>query len=113
MPSRPGRCYDVALKLLDKKTAQALFTALIFAGALLFVFAAWRVIICFVFAIFFAYLLEAPVARLQPLLRGSRNAAITVVYLIFIAVLVMVVSLIAPKVIEETQTLLQKSPQLA
>ena len=106
-------CYDVALKLLDKRTAQALFTALIFAGALLFVFAAWRVIICFVFAIFFAYLLEAPVARLQHLLRGSRSAAISVVYLIFIAVLILVVSLIAPKVVQEAQTLLQKSPQLA
>lgn len=101
------------MKLLDKKTAQALFTALIFVGALLFAYSAWRVIICFVFAIFFAYLLEAPVARLQRLLRGSRNAAISVVYLIFVASLVVVVSLIAPKVVLETQMLLQKSPQLA
>ena len=101
------------MKLLDKKTAQALFTALIFAGALLFVFAAWRVIICFVFAIFFAYLLEAPVARLQHLLRGSRNSAISVVYLIFAAILVLVLSLAAPRVIQEAETLLQKSPQLA
>jgi len=101
------------LKFLDKKTAQALFTALIFALALLFVYSAWRVIICFLFAIFFAYLLEAPVARLQPLFRGSRNAAIAVVYLIMVAVVVLVVSLVAPKVIQETQTLLQKSPRLA
>jgi predicted PurR-regulated permease PerM len=103
----------VALKLLDKKTAQAIFTALVFAGVLLFVYSAWRVIICFLFAIFFAYLLEAPVARLQTLLRGSRNAAITVVYVIFAAVLVLVVALIAPKVVQEAQTLLQNSPQLA
>jgi predicted PurR-regulated permease PerM len=101
------------LKLLDKKTAQALFTTLLFVAVLLFVYSAWRVIICFLFAIFLAYLLEAPVARLQRVLRGSRNAAITVVYLIFVAALVLVVSLIAPKVIGETQTLLQKSPQLA
>ena len=101
------------MKFLDKKTAQALFTALMFALALLFVYSAWRVIICFLFAIFFAYLLEAPVARLQPLFRGSRNMAIAVVYLIFAAVLVLVLALAAPRVTQEAQTLMQRSPQLA
>src|SRR5215471_7264455 len=105
--------YDKALKLLDKKTAQALFTTLVFVLVLLFAYAAWRVLIAFLFAIFFAYLLEAPVGRLQTVLRGSRNAAITVVYLIFVAGLVLVMALAAPPVIQEARTLLQKSPQLA
>ena len=105
--------YDKALKLLDKKTAQALFTTLVFVLALMFAYAAWRVLFAFLFAIFFAYLVEAPVGRLQRILRGSRNAAITVVYLIFIAGLVLVMALAAPPVIQEAQTLLQKSPQLA
>src|SRR5215472_10928451 len=95
------------------KTGQALFTTLVFVVALLFAYAAWRVILAFLFAIFFAYLLEAPVARLQPLLRGSRNAAIAVVYLIFVTGLVVVLALAAPPVVQEAQTLLQKSPQLA
>ena len=64
------------MKLLDKRTAQALLTALLFGLVLLFIYAAWRIIIAFLFAIFFANLLEAPVARLERLLRGSRNAAI-------------------------------------
>jgi len=101
------------LKLLDKKTAQALFTTLVFVLVLMFAYAAWRVLFAFLFAIFFAYLVEAPVGRLQRILRGSRNAAITVVYLIFIAGLVLVMALAAPPVIQEAQTLLQKSPQLA
>ena len=101
------------MKLLDKKTAQALFTTLVFVLVLLFAYAAWRVLIAFLFAIFFAYLLEAPVGRLQRLLRGSRNAAITVVYMIFVASLVLVMVLAAPPVIQEAQSLLQKSPQLA
>jgi len=105
--------YDKALKLLDKKTAQALFTTLVFVLVLMFAYAAWRVLIAFLFAIFFAYLVEAPVGRLQRLLRGSRTAAITVVYLIFIAGLVLVMARAAPPVIQEAQTLLQKSPQLA
>jgi predicted PurR-regulated permease PerM len=72
------------LKFFDKKTAQSLLTALVFALALLFLYFAWRAFITFLFAIFFAYLLEAPVSRLQLWLRGSRSAAIAVVYLILV-----------------------------
>lgn len=101
------------MKFFDKRTAQALFTALVFALGLLFVYSAWRVIIAFLFAIFLAYLLEAPVGRLQKWMRGSRNAAITVVYLIGIAGLVLVLALVAPPVVQEAQKLMQASPQLA
>ncbi|HEY6248511.1 MAG TPA: AI-2E family transporter [Candidatus Angelobacter sp.] len=101
------------MNLLNKKTAQVLFTTLVFALALMFVYSAWRIILAFLFAIFFAYLFEAPVERLQKVLHGSRTAAIAVVYLIFIAGLVLVLALAAPPVVQEAQTLLQKAPQLA
>lgn len=101
------------MKFLDKKTAQALTTVVVFALIFVFVYSAWRIIICFLFAIFFAYLLEGPVARLQRWLRGSRNAAITVMYAIFVAGLILVGARIAPPVIQEAQSLMQKSPQLA
>lgn len=101
------------MKFLDKKTAQALLTTLLFALGLLFIYAAWRVIIAFLFAIFLAYLLEAPVGRLARLMRGSRNLAILVVYLVGIAGLVLVLALIAPPVVQEAQKLMQASPQLA
>lgn len=100
------------MKLFDKKTAQALFTALVFAMALIFLYVAWRAIITFLFAIFFAYILEAPVSRLQGWLRGSRPAAIAVVYVIFIGVLVFTFALVGPPVIEEAQKLAQQAPEL-
>jgi predicted PurR-regulated permease PerM len=101
------------LKLTDNKTAQVLFTALIFVLALLFVYAAWRVLLSFLFAIFLAYLLEAPVARLQRWLWGSRAAAIASVYLIFVAGLVLIFALAVPSVVQEAQTLMGHTPQLA
>jgi predicted PurR-regulated permease PerM len=99
------------LKLLDTKTAQALFTALIFALALLFVYASWRVLLTFLFALFFAYLLEAPVWRLQRWLRGSRGSAIALVYLILVAIFVSLLVLAAPKVAAEAQALMSQAPQ--
>jgi predicted PurR-regulated permease PerM len=101
------------LRFFDKRTAQVLFTALIFALVLLFLYSAWRAIIAFLFAIFFAYLLEAPVSRLQTLLRGSRPAAIAVVYLLFAGVLVVVLALLGPPVTQEAQKLTQQAPEWA
>jgi len=99
------------LKLFDKKTAQALLTALVFALGLLFLYAAWRAIITFLFAIFFAYLLEAPVSRLQGWLKGSRMGEILVVYLILITGLAVLFSLAGEKVMIEGQKLMQQAPQ--
>src|SRR5262249_56330866 len=93
--------------------AQVLFTALAFVLALLFIYFAWRAIIAFVFAVFFAYLLEAPVARFQTWLRGSRPAAIAVVYAIFLGALVLVFFLLGPPIAQEAQKLTQQAPEWA
>ncbi|HEY1527310.1 MAG TPA: AI-2E family transporter [Candidatus Angelobacter sp.] len=100
------------MKLFDKKTAQALLTTLVFALALMFLYVAWRAIITFLFAIFFAYILEAPVSRLQIWLKGSRSAAIAVVYLLFAGVLIVSFSLLGPPVMDEAQTLMRQAPEL-
>src|SRR5438105_9828652 len=99
------------LKLFDKKTAQALLTALVFALALIFLYVAWRAIITFLFAIFFAYILEAPVSKLQVWLKGSRPAAIAVVYLVFAGLLIVIFSLLGPPVMDEAQKLMQQAPE--
>jgi predicted PurR-regulated permease PerM len=101
------------LKPFDQKTVQVLFTILVFLLGLLFIYFAWRALIAFLFAMFFAYLLEAPVSRLQVWLRGSRNAAIAMVYLIFFSLLVLVFVLAAPPVVQEAQKLIQQAPKLA
>ena len=100
------------MKLFDKKTAQALLTLLVFALALMFLYFAWRAIITFLFAIFFAYILEAPVSRLQGWLKGSRSAAIAVVYVVLIAVLVVAFALVGPPVVQEGQKLMQQAPEM-
>lgn len=79
---------------------------------LLFVYSAWRVLITFLFSIFLAYLLEAPVARVQGWLRGSRNAAIAVVYVILTGGLVLVLIPAVERIVPEAQTLMQQTPQL-
>jgi predicted PurR-regulated permease PerM len=99
------------LKFFDKKTAQALFTALVFALALIFLYVAWRALITFLFAIFFAYILEAPVSRLQGWLRGSRPVAIAAVYVVCIGALVFAFASVGPPVIEEAQKLMQQAPE--
>lgn len=101
------------MKLFDKRTAQALFTALVFALVLLFLYSAWRAILAFLFAIFFAYLLEAPVYRLQLWFRGRRALAIAVVYLVSAGALTILFSLAGPPVIHEAQRLAQHAPALA
>lgn len=100
------------MKFFDKKTAQALFTVLVFALVLMFLYVAWRAIITFLFAIFFAYILEAPVSRLQGWLRGSRPAAIAVVYVLFVALMIVTFSLLGPPVMDEAQNLMQQAPEL-
>jgi predicted PurR-regulated permease PerM len=100
------------LKLFDKKTAQALMTILVFGLILIFLYVAWRALITFLFAIFFAYILEAPVSKLQNWLRGSRPASIAVVYLLFAGLLVATLSLLGPPVMDEAQKLMQQAPEL-
>ncbi len=100
------------MKLFDKKTAQALLTVLVFTLTLLFLYAAWRSLIAFLFAVFFAYLLEAPVSRIQKWLRGSRGGAIAIVYLVFIGALVIAFSMVGPPIVQEAQMLMKKAPEL-
>ena len=87
-------------------------TVLVFALILMFLYVAWRAIIAFLFAIFFAYILEAPVSKLQKWLKGSRPAAIAVVYLLFVGLLVVTFSLLGRPVMEEATKLTQQAPEL-
>jgi predicted PurR-regulated permease PerM len=100
------------LKLFDKKTAQALMTILVFSLILIFLYVAWRALITFLFAIFFAYILEAPVSKLQGWLKGSRPSAIALVYLLFAGLMVLTLSLLGPPVMDEAQKLMQQAPEL-
>ena len=68
------------MTIIDSRTSRVLFTALLFAVGLGFLYAARHTLILFLFAIFFAYLINPAVGRLEKLFR-SRVWAITVIYL--------------------------------
>jgi len=74
------------LTIIDSRTSRVLVTAVLFAIGLGFLYAARRTLILFLFAIFFAYLINPAVVRLEQLLR-SRVWAITVIYLLLLVAL--------------------------
>ena len=74
---------DQFLTILDSRTSRVLITAFLFAVGFGFVYAARRTLILFLFAIFFAYLINPAVLRLEKLVRG-RGRAIAVIYLLLL-----------------------------
>lgn len=100
--------------MFDKGAARILATVLVFVAAGAFVYGARKTLILFLFAIFFAYLLEPMVSRLQRsrVSRGSRNPAILITYAIFALCFVLFVWGIAPYLASETKNLASTLPEL-
>jgi predicted PurR-regulated permease PerM len=99
------------LALIDTRAARILVTALLFALAIGLVYVARRTLIAFLFAIFFAYLVEPAVSRVQAWTR-SRGAAIAAIYLLIVALLITFFFFVGPKVAREAQKLSQSLPSL-
>src|ERR1700757_5426698 len=74
------------MALIDTRTSRVLFTALLFALGLGLLYVARKTLIVFLFAIFFAYLMEPAVSRLEKVLHG-RGRAIAVIYMLLLAAL--------------------------
>jgi predicted PurR-regulated permease PerM len=85
------------LTILDSRTSRVLFTAFLFAVGLGFLYAARRTLILFLFAIFFAYLINPAVGRLAKLVR-SRVWAITIIYLLLLVALGLFGFLVGPRI---------------
>ena len=75
------------MSLIDARTTRVLFTALLFALAVGFLYIARRTLIAFLFAILFAYLIDPLVSRTERLVRG-RGRAIAIIYILLIALLI-------------------------
>lgn len=97
--------------LTDTRTARVLVTVLLFALGLGFLYVARATLIAFLFAIFFAYLMSPLVNHLERLLKG-RGRAITVIYALLIAVVVVFFVLVGPKVTHQGARLGQSLPTL-
>jgi predicted PurR-regulated permease PerM len=99
------------LTIIDTRTTRVLFTALLFALGLGFLYAARQSLILFLFAIFFAYLINPAVARLEKLVRG-RGRAIALIYLLLLTGLVLLVFFVGPRVTRQAARLGQAWPEL-
>jgi predicted PurR-regulated permease PerM len=99
------------LALIDTRTARALATTLFFALGLGFVYIARRTLIAFLFAIFFAYLMDPVVSGLQKWTRG-RGRAIAVIYFLFIVLVSTLFLFVGPRTVHEGKRLGESWPTL-
>lgn len=99
------------MTILDSRTSRVLLTALLFALGLGFLYAARRTLIVFLFAIFFAYLINPAVARLEKLVH-SRVWAIAIIYLLLVVGLAILGLLVGPRIARQSSRLGQSLPGL-
>ena len=99
------------MTIIDSRTSRVLFTALLFALGLGFLYAARRTLIVFLFAIFFAYLINPAVTRLEKLFH-SRGWAITAIYLLLLVALVLSGLLVGPRIARQSSRLAASLPGL-
>ena len=103
------------MEWIDRRTVSVLITILLFAAAGAFIYGTRRVLIIFVLAILFAYLLEPLVSRLEmwsAVSRGSRALAILEVYAILCGAIAIVFTLVGPLILDEARSLAQALPEL-
>ncbi len=100
------------LLLFDQRTARAVFTVLVIAGILAFIYGARDTLVAFLFSIFFAYLVDPLVSYVQPWVKGSRGRAIAAVYLVFTAILVVLGYLLGSRLADDFRHLTQTLPAM-
>ncbi|HEV2699668.1 MAG TPA: AI-2E family transporter [Terriglobales bacterium] len=99
------------MSLIDSRTTRILFTVLLFALGIGFLYVARRTLIAFLFAIFFAYLVDPAVSRVEKWTRG-RGSAIAVIYVLILGFLVTFFFFVGPRIGHEAQKLTESLPSL-
>jgi predicted PurR-regulated permease PerM len=99
------------MALIDTRTSRVIFTALLFAIGLGFLYVARRTLVAFLFAVFFAYLMDPAVSRLEKYLHG-RGRAIAVIYLLLLVGLAIFFLSVGPRIGHEAARLGQSLPDL-
>ncbi|HEY4054224.1 MAG TPA: AI-2E family transporter [Terriglobales bacterium] len=99
------------MSLIDSRTTRILFTVLVFAAGFAFLYAARKTLIAFLFAVFFAYLVDPAVSRVEKFAR-SRTGAIGVIYLLIVLMLGTLFFFIGPRIGHEVQKLTESMPSL-
>src|SRR6266568_8214192 len=99
------------MPLIDGRTTRVLFTVFIFAMGLGFLYVARRTLIAFLFAVFFAYLVDPAVSRVEKWTKG-RGRSIAVIYLLIVAFLGTFFFFVGPRIGHEAQILTGSLPAL-
>ncbi len=99
------------MTIIDSRTTKVLFTVVLFALGLGFLYAARQSLILFLFAIFFAYLINPAVERLQKVLRG-RGRAIAAIYILLLTGVALLVFFVGPRVTRQAGRLGAALPEL-
>ena len=100
------------MALFDRRTASVLTTILAFAGLLALVWLARLPIIAFIFAVFFAHLLQPVVGRFQGWLRLSRGKSVAITYLAIFGGLAIFGVTVGPRIVDQGQRLSRTLPSL-
>ncbi|MGA9471800.1 MAG: AI-2E family transporter [Terriglobales bacterium] len=99
------------LTLLDTRTSRVVFTLMLFALGFGFLYAARRTLILFLFAIFFAYLINPAVGRVDKIVRG-RTRAVAVIYLLLLLAVGLFFVLAGPRISRQGSRLGESLPGL-
>jgi predicted PurR-regulated permease PerM len=99
------------MALIDGRTSRVLFTVLVFAAGLGFLYVARRTLIAFLFAVFFAYLVDPAVSRVQKWTK-SRGRSIALIYLLIVIFLGTFFFFVGPRIGHEAQILSESLPGL-
>src|SRR5215475_2139650 len=99
----------------DRRTANILLTILLFAVVLTIIYAARRVIVLFIFAILFAYLIDPVVRFLQRyslFFKNLRGPHVLEAYLALLILTALVVHGLAPGLLSQTGKLFKEIPAI-
>jgi predicted PurR-regulated permease PerM len=111
----PGVAYhQIDVSIFDPRTAKMLTTICLFVAIGVFLYGVRHTLVIILFAVFFAYLLEPLVMRIQtsPLARGSRVLAIVETYVAIGALLVVLGFTFGPRLADDSRQLTQSLPGL-
>jgi predicted PurR-regulated permease PerM len=103
------------MEWIDKRTVSVVITSLLFVAIGAFIYGARRILIVFLVAILFAYLLEPIVSRLEmwtSVSGGSRALAILETYAILCGAIALIFILVGPRILDEARNLANALPGL-
>ncbi|MFZ0803438.1 MAG: AI-2E family transporter [Terriglobales bacterium] len=99
------------MALTDARAARVLTTGLLFALALGFLYITRRTLIAFLFAVFFAYLVDPAVSRVEKWTH-SRGVAVGVIYFLLLVLVITFFFFVGPNIGHQAQRLGDAMPQL-